>query len=222
MRTIHRITAAVGLAGLIVAGAVNADAAGPAGTPLQATAKVVVRPVTTAGHASAGYSVTGEPSEQVDCSVKSPSPGAVSPNIEFCSPSAAYAVACWKAAAPHRVLCLPNPRNKHLVRIPRNGAFASTGLAPRAQRAPLLIRLGDGDLCSIRDGGAWPGLPGHPKLFGTYSCTKDGAVWATATAKHQGVNESNPVWTVRTAHFGSHKLVTRHVTKAWFVGTAQA
>jgi hypothetical protein len=115
-----------------------------------------------------------------------------------------------------------NPRSKHLVRIPRLGAFASTALVPPARRAPLEIRLGDGDLCSIRDGGAWGQLPGHPNLFGTYACVHDGAVWATATARHQGVNESHATWTVRTAHCGSHTLVTRRVVKAWFVGTAQA
>lgn len=83
-----------------------------------------------------------------------------------------------------------------------------------------MMRLGDGALCSIRDGGAWGTLPGHPKLFGTYGCTHDGAVWARRVAKHNGVNESNPSWTVRTAQFGSHTLKTRRVVKAWFVGTA--
>lgn len=222
MGVIHRVTAAVAVATLPVALAVNADAASPAGAQLQATVKVVVRPVTTASHPSAGFSVTGEPSGQVDCSVKEPSPGAVSLNIEFCSPSFEYAIACWKAAAPHRVLCMRDPRSKRLWRIPRHGAFASTGLAPRAQRAPLEIRLGDGHLCFIRDGAAGGTLPGHPNLFATYTCAHDGEVWASDNAKHNGVNESHATWTVRTAHDGSRTLVTRRVAKAWFVGTAQA
>ncbi|HZC71709.1 MAG TPA: hypothetical protein VE442_13525 [Jatrophihabitans sp.] len=222
MRSVHRITAAVGFAALAAAVAVNADAASPAGSPLQGTVKVVVRPVTTAGHPSTGFSVTGEPAGQVDCSFKEPSPGAVSSNIEFCSPSFEYAIACWKAAAPHRVLCLRDPRSQRVWRIPRHGAFASTHLAPRAQRAPLEIRLGDGHLCFIRDGAAGGMLPGHPNLFGTYTCAHDGEVWASENAKHNGVNESHPTWTVRTAHGGSHTLLTRRVAKAWFAGTAQA
>jgi hypothetical protein len=215
MRVLTLITAALAL----VAGAVLVAAPAHAATTIAPTVKVVVRPVTSAGHARAAFTVTGEPSGQVDCSFASPSPGAVSANIEFCSPSAEYAVACWKAAAPHRVLCMRNARSHRLVRIPRVGPFAATAVAPAAQRAPLVMTLGDGDVCSIRDGGAWGSLPGHPNLFGTYSCRHDGAVWATATAAHQGVNESNPVWTVRTAQFGSSTLVTRHVVKAWFVGT---
>lgn len=211
-----RVPAAVGAAVLLISSVASFAGASAAPAP---TVKDVVRPVTSAGHASAGYTVTREPSQQVDCSFREPSPGAVSPNIEFCSPSFEYAIACWKAAASHRVLCLRDPRSKHLVRIPRHGSFAPTGLAPSAQRAPISIRLSDGDLCSIRDGGAWSQLPGHPNLFGTYSCAHDGAVWASVSAKHQGVNESHPTWTVRTAQFGSHTLVTQRVAKAWFVGT---
>lgn len=218
MRTISRIGVAAGLAVLAAAGAV--DAAGAATSAPAPTVKVVVRPVTSAGHASAGYTVKAEPSGSVDCSVPAPSPAAVSPNIEVCSPSFEYAVACWKAAAPHRALCLRDPRRKELARIPRTGAFANTGLAPARQRAPLAIRLGDGDFCSVRNGGAVGPLPGHPNLSATYFCVHDGAVWATANAAHLGVNESNPVWTVRTARFNAHRLTTRRVAKAWFVGTA--
>jgi hypothetical protein len=221
MSTFIRVCAAAGLAVVAVVGTVDAAMAiAPKGPPAPPpTVKVVVRPVTAAHHASPGYSVTGAPSGQVDCSPPPfPSPGAVSRNIEFCSPSSAYAVACWKAAARHHVLCMDNPRSRHLVRIRRTGVFAPTGLPPRAQRAPLEMRLGNGALCKIRDGGAWGQLPGHPKLFGTYFCTGNVAVWAKAD-KHWGVNESSPTWTVRTAKFTSHHLVTRRVVKAWFVGT---
>jgi hypothetical protein len=213
MRVLRMAVAAI----LLIAGAAALEPA--AATTLAPTVRIVVRPVTSTGHVRSGFTLTYEPSGSVDCSLAEPSPGAVNKNIEFCSPSAEYAVACWKAAALHRVLCMRNPRSKTVVRIPRTGAFAPTGLAPVAQRAPLVMRLGDGDVCSIRDGGAWGSLPGHPNLSGTYSCAHDGAVWATSTAAHLGVNESNPVWTVRTAHFGSSTLVTRHVVKAWFVGT---
>lgn len=211
-----RIFGLAGALALLLMGA-GVDSAGAA--TIAPTVKVVVRPVTSAGHVRAGFTLTFEPSGSVDCSVANASPAAVSPNIEFCSPSAEYAVACWKAALAHHVLCMRNPRSHIVVRIPRTGPFAATPPPTGVQRAPLTIKLGDGDICSIRDGGAFPALPGHPHLFVTYTCVHDGAVWATATAAHQGINESNPVWTVRTAHFGSSTLVTRHVVKAWFVGT---
>jgi hypothetical protein len=214
-----RLVALATAAAAAVTGAAALTApAGAAGTAAP-TVKVVVRPVTSAGHVRAGFTVSGEPSGLVDCRFPSASPGAVSKNIEYCSPSAEYAVACWKAAAPHRVLCMRNPRSRHVVRIPRLGRFAPVARPTGAATAPLLIRLGDGDVCSIRDGGAWGALPGHPNLVGAYSCRKDGAVWAGPNAAHQGVNESHPTWTVRTAPFGSHTLVTRRVVKAWFVGT---
>jgi hypothetical protein len=224
MRTIHRAIAAIGFAALAAVVAANADVASAAGsTPAtpRPTVKVVVRPVNTAGHHSPGYSVTREPAGRVDCSFKEPSQGAVSPNIESCSPDFEFAIACWKAAAPHRVLCLRDPRSKRVWRIPRIGAFAPTGLPPRAQRAPLEIRLGDGHLCMMRDGATFGSLPGHPNLFSTYLCVHDGQVWASPHAKRQGVNESHATWTVRTARPGSHTLTTRRVVSAWFAGTAQ-
>src|SRR5438046_1968923 len=121
---------------------------------------------------------------------------------------------------PHGRALLPWSRPKwrnHARPHPDNRSARPRG--GRRSRPCARPRLGDGDLCSSRDGGAWGSLPGHPNLFGTYACAHDGAVWATSTAAHQGVNESNPVWTVRTAQFGHHTLVTRHVVKAWFVGT---
>jgi hypothetical protein len=178
----------------------------------------VVRPVTSTGHVRAGFTVSGEPSGQVDCSVADPSPGAVNRNIEFCSPSAEYAIACWKAAAPHKVLCMRNPRGKRVYRIARLGAFAPTALAPHRQRAPLAMNLGDGDHCSIRDGGTGAIRQGHPQWVNTYYCVHDGVVWQKPGAAHLGVNESSASWTVVTGG-ATGPLVTRHVAKAWFVGT---
>jgi hypothetical protein len=215
MRALALTAAAVAL----VAAAATLESSAAATTTAPPTVKVVVRPVTSTGHVRAGFAVSGEPSGQVNCTFVNPSVGAVNRNIEECSPAAEYAIACWKAAAPHRVLCMRNPRSKHVVRIPRAGAFAPTDVAPAAQRAPLVMRLGDDDVCAIRIGGTYGTLPGHPNLFATYICNHDGAVWASPSAPHRGVNETNPVWTVRTAHAGSHTLVTRRVAKAWFVGT---
>jgi hypothetical protein len=212
-----RILGVVGAIALVLSGGVGLDAAGA--TTTTATVRAVVRPVTSTGNVATGFTMHTEPTGSVDCSAKLASPGAVSPNINFCSPSAEYAVACWNSSAAHRALCMRNPRSKDVYRIPRTGAFAATAVPPVKFRAPLLVKLADGDFCAIRDGGAWGSLTGHPELTGTYACIHAGIVWASSTARHFGVDESHPLWTVRTAPAGNHALVTRHIVKAWFVGT---
>lgn len=219
MRTLRVVTVvALALGGLALVQDATATTTASTSKP---TVKVVVRPVTSTGHARPGFTVTAERSGRVDCSEANPSPGAVSRNIEWCSPSVEDAVACWKAAtARPRVLCMRDPRRAKLARIPRSGKFAATGLAPRRDRAPLVIRLRDGDHCSIRDGGTSSQLRSHPNWYVTYYCVHDGAVWAPLSAPHSGINESSATWTVRTAPAsGQGKLVTRRVAKAWFVGT---
>jgi hypothetical protein len=207
------------------AGASSGASASPASVHHAAapapTVRVVVRPVTTAGRASAGFKVHNESDDVVDCSFADPSPGAVSRNIEFCSPSASYAIACWNAVSAHHVLCMRDPASKKVYKLSRTGQFAHTKLAPAAQRAPLLIVLTDGTRCDIRDGGAWGTLKSHPNWSGSYSCTRHGVVWASPHAKHNGVNESRTSWTVQTAAgTGAGKLHVRHVRRAYFVGTA--
>jgi hypothetical protein len=213
-RVAFLVLAVLPLAGAAVVAALPASA-----HRIAATQVVVVRPVNASGHGEPGFTIRSERTFAVDCRFRQPSPGAVSPNIEWCSPTVAYPVACWDAAAPHRVLCLQDPRRQELVRYPRSGRFAPTSLAAPDKRAPLWLRLADGDFCSFRAGGAWPQLPGHPHLFGTYACPHDGAVWATLGAAHYGVNESRASWTVLTAQFGHRHLVTKHVARAFFVGT---
>ena len=217
-----RVLTAVAAAALVLACTAGfGTAAGSATTGVTATVRVTVRPVTSTGHVRTGYTITHEPTGGVDCSVPVPSSGAVNENIDFCGPSTEYAVACWKAAAatPH-VYCLRNPRVHTVVKIPRIGPFAQTAAPGPAQLAPLAIDLRDGDHCSIRDGGVTGTLQSHPQWVATYFCLNDGAIWAPLTANHQGVNESNPSWTVRTAPAsGVGAIVVRHVTKAWFVGT---
>jgi hypothetical protein len=201
-----------------------AVAAGPAGAAAHRypdTIKTIVRPVNAAGFAMPNYTVTGEPTGSVDCSFANPSPGAVSPNIEFCFPSAEYAVACWKAHALHRVLCLRNPRQHKLVRIPRQGAFAPTALAPARQRAPLGLMLVTGTYCSLRDGGAGPMRQGHPQWAATYYCNDGKALWLRPGAPHLGVFMRFPSWTVIEAG-ESGPIVARHVLRAWFAGTVTA
>lgn len=186
-----------------------------------ATKRIVVRPVTSAGTPAPGVLVTSDQKAgSVDCSTREPSPGAVSSNIEFCTPSAAYAVACWKSATPRQVLCSRDPRSGRVFSLPRTGSFASTGLAGRSKRAPLMIVLGNGKTCSIRDGGAWSSLKAHPNWFGTYSCSGETAVWSPPKATHSGINESRPTWTVHVGSISGNGPVTiRTVRRAYFVGT---
>jgi hypothetical protein len=217
MRIAAAVAAVLGLIGFgLDASAQPASSSSPAAA---ATVKVVVRPVTSAGVHAAGFQVTRE-SERVDCSYTSPSPGAVDRYIDFCSPSVAYAIACWKARVAHHVLCMRNPASHELYRMPRSGRFAKSPLAPTKDRAPLRMVLGNGSVCTIRDGGAWGSLKNHPQWQGTYSCTGGDNVWAPPHAHHDGVNEQNPSWTVHTASaYGTGPITVRHVRKAYFVGT---
>jgi len=207
------------LASVAAVSAVVAPSFASASTTPSATVRVTVRPVTSTGHPAPGFTLQSEPTGSVDCTAKLPSPGAVDANIDFCSPSAEYAIACWKSAVRQRVLCFRDPQSKKVYRIPRTGVFAPTAAPPVADRAPLLMVLMDGDRCSIRDGGAGGSLTNHPNLYQTYYCINDGQVWASATSHHFGVNEANASWTVKTAPAGNHPLTTRHVKKAYFVGT---
>lgn len=206
-----------------VGGAMPATAARPvaaASPAAHVTHSVVVRPVTAAGHAASGFHVKVQ-HVSIDCSSADPSPGAIDRDIELCSPSAAYAIACWKAATPGRALCMRDPRSHRLSRIRLDGSFAKTAAINPRWRAPLALVLSDGTKCSIRDGGAWGMLRSHPKWTGAYSCDKHGVVWAPPHAKHYGVDESSAAWTVHTASGSGHgRLTVRHVARAYFVGTA--
>ena len=211
--------AAIALSALGLAVAVDPAGAAVQGAP--PTQISVVRPVNAAGFPRTGFTVTPEPTGEVFCSPAFPSPGAVSPNIESCYPSAEYAIACWKAAAAHKVLCMRNPRARKLVRIPRSGPFAPTPLAPASERAPLSMVLSNGTYCSIRDGGAGPSRAGHPHWTATYYCDNGKIIWMRPGAKHLGVFERFPSWTVIEAG-ATGLIVARHVLRAWFVGTFHA
>jgi hypothetical protein len=215
------ILPAVALTALIASAAMPvATASASAPASFAATHTVTVLPVTSTGHAASGFHVTNE-SGEIDCSFADPSPGALAANIEECSPSVAYAIACWKAAKAHDALCLRNPSSHHLFRIHLMGSFASTPAPTAALRAPLLIVLTDGTKCTIRDGGAWGTLASHPKWNGSYSCTKHGDVWAPPSSKRYGVNEAASSWTVHTASAtGTGGLTVRHIKRAYFVGTS--
>jgi hypothetical protein len=211
--------AALAILFTLVSSSIGAVPSNAAATP--ATARIVVRPVTSAGTPAPGVLVTSDQKAgTVDCHTSEPSPGAVSRDIEFCSPSAAYAVACWKSATPQHVLCSRDPSSGRVYSLPRTGRFAATGLAGKHKRAPLALVLGNGKRCSIRDGGAWSSLKGHPNWYGTYSCDGNSAVWSPQNAPHSGVNESRSAWTVHVGSISGNGPVTiRTVRKAYFVGT---
>jgi len=209
------VAATVGLSFAPVALAPPASAA-------PATVKIIVMPVTAAGEAADGFTVKDQdPGYPIDCSFKDPSRGAVSPNIENCSPGAAFAPACWNSAVAHHVLCMQDADKHKLVQFKRVGRFANTPMAKPNNRAPLLIVLTDGTHCKLRIGGAMGPVPHHPNLYAGYYCDRHTAAWEYAKGSHadahNGIDESDDVWKVRT---GYKHIVWRNIAKAYFVGTA--
>lgn len=187
---------------------------GPSGAAVPHTQKIVVRPVHSNGTPVAGYSVSHESIPGFTCS--GASSGAVDPNIEWCGYSATYTVACWKSSN-HTVLCLRDPMRKHLVRIRYQGAFIPAA-APR-HPSPQALALFSGNYCTVRDGGAWSDIAGHPNWYGTYGC-QGNAVYGTG----DGINRSVDPWTVHLvnnpANNTPHAIVVRAVMRAFYVGTA--
>ena len=217
-RALSLAAAAVAALGVVVAAeSPGAGAARQGHPPTQIT---VVRPVNAAGFAVSNYTVQSDTSLPIECSSANPAPSAVSPNIEQCSPTLAPP-ACWKAAAPHKALCLTNPRARKLLRLPRHGAFAPTGLAPASERAPLSMALANGDYCTFRTGGTGGIRLDHPKWTATYNCNSGKMVWMRRGAHHYGVNEQLDSWVVIVAGV-TGPIFARYLTRAWFVGTYHA
>ena len=180
------------------------------------TTTVVLRPVTAAGYPAPGFTAVLEPSGQVTCGPSTdPSPSAVDSDILSCSPDAEYAVACWPSHSAGYVLCLRDPWSTKLAQI---AAVGTPKVAAPAKPQPLGMMLSNGTRCTIRDGGAWNGLAGHPGWYGTYPCGSDQAVWGQGSAS--GIDSAHQQWTVSTAPLGGNgPLVVRTVTTAYFVGT---
>lgn len=182
-----------------------------------ATMRITVRPVTSAGDPAPGYSVTNEDLPPGFVCSGEPSPVAVSPNIQFCGYSATNTVACWKSSVPSAVLCLRDPLTRRLVRIKYTGQFVPTP-AP-AHPAPQALVLDDDNHCLIRDGGAWADVPSQPTWVGWYFCAHDADVYGPQAGN--GIDKTRSTWTVRTvAHGGSTTITAHSVTTAYFVGTA--
>jgi hypothetical protein len=137
--------------------------------------------------------------------------------IVECSPAVLYAVACWPAGTARSVLCYQDPWTSRLTLLDPDGPVASPAATPTP--SPLGLLLADGTRCSLRIGGAWPALAGHPELFGTYFCSNEIAVWGLA--RQDGIDRSAPTWTVRLAPMSGHgTLRSVAVRTAYYVGTA--
>lgn len=218
MRSLLLVALAVPL-GLLAGCASQASISSTSSTPPSATESVVVRPVTPTGLPALGFAVTNDNSVTVDCGGTSlaprPSPVAVDDGILACTPSSAYAVACWRDPSPSTVVCYRDPWEKTLVRMPAIGTVPVVTAPSQAQ--PLGLLLSDGNRCRIRSGGVWNELARHSGWYGTYSCEGGQAIWADNA---DGIDRSAPRWTVQVAPIsGAGSLRTRGVATAWFVGT---
>jgi len=191
-------------------GSVASTSSGPA------TSRTVLRPVTAGGSAAPGWTVrTGTTS--IYCSPAEPSPVAVDPAIAFCSPSAAFAIACWQADAAH-ALCAVDLAKRVLYRYPLTGSFASP--AAPTHPAPFTMSLADGATCTIRDGGTGENLTDHPDWVQYYFCADHTAVYGPRGGT--GVASGSGEWTVYVAPVGGEGDVHAvGVRTATFVGTAR-
>lgn len=186
-------------------------------TPARAgagTRQVVVRPVTADGRPAPGWPVVRQ---RGVASCTGAAHGAVDPGIVTCFPTVYGLAACWKSQG-HTALCVRSLTEHELVRVRYQGRFPR--VAAPAQPAPNDLTLGDGRACRIRTGGAWGSPPGHPRWVGYYSCD-EGAVYGPARPA-DGIDRSEPVWTVHVVEGPEARVTVRAVRAAFFVGTAPA
>lgn len=180
------------------------------------TQRIVLRPVTARGTVATGYRLSKHLDESITCGGGIVSRAAVQPNIDECSPTAAYPVACWADSSPNTALCLRNPFAKQVDLIRTDGAVAPSKPVPTP--SPFGLTLSDGSRCTLRIGGAWGELDDHPDLYGTYGCGSE-AIWGPANS--DGINRTGSQWTVRLAPLNGHGLLhIVKITNAIFVGTA--
>ncbi|SHH65293.1 hypothetical protein SAMN05443575_4280 [Jatrophihabitans endophyticus] len=185
-------------------------------TAATATRAVVVRPVTHAGRAAAGYRVVADHRAPIECTDRAAA--AVDDDIAFCGSSADYTVACWPAATAHRVLCLTDPFTRTLRRIRLAGAFPAV-TAPR-HPSPQALQLAGGTRYLVRDGGAAGSVREHPTWVPFYY-QRHGtrAVWGPLGG--DGVNRHHARWAVTVYRDDRGHGVRHGVTRAYYVGTAR-
>jgi hypothetical protein len=209
------MSALAAVAAALTSAAVSAHADGY-GSPLPHTQRVVVRPVHADGTPAAGYSVTRETrADGIQC--WGASADAVDHGIDYCGASVTYTVACWKSRN-HTVLCLRDPKRKHLVRIRYQGNYKTTPVESRPK--PQALDLFSGNYCLVRDGGAWPQIHGHPQWQGQYSCDSNG-IYGRG---NDGINRSVNPWSVHVVNNPNNNtrnaIVVRRVQTAYYVGNA--
>jgi hypothetical protein len=218
-----RLTHLAALAGAALVATTMATSADAAPAPhAAATQRIVVRPVTADGHLAGGFTVKDDDTS-LDCTFNhghgSVSTVAVDPHIFYCSPDAAYAIACWKSTRAHRVLCFRDGFRKEVI---REKGTAPTHLAkPSATHNAINLRLAGGARCFARSGGAVGVQKHHPNWILTYFCgSARDAVWSPPhLGDTEGTDRTHARWTVwvGTDNGSLHK---RAVTQAYFVGTA--
>lgn len=173
----------------------------------------VMRPVTHAGEAAAGWTVVRE-SGSVDCDGAAPS--ATADGISSCYPTAVGVRACF-LSDHHTVLCVRDLAGHRLARIRYTGAYPD--VTRPAQPQPLRLTLGDGAVCLQRVGGAWSAPRQHPDWVGYASCSKDGSIYGPGDLGG-GIDRSTPVWRVQT--WEGRSTISRHsVSSAVLVGYAR-
>lgn len=193
-------------------------------TPGTATALVVRRPVTAQGRVAAGYTVVSDRFGDSACGgtgagASRQSPVAVDAGPVACGPSAVYAVACWNAPTGHAALCFRDPWQRQVVRLATAGPLVA--VAPPAKPSPLGLVLSNGVRCTLRAGGAWNALDGHPDMFGTFGCTDRSVIWGTDHS--DGIDRTSTLWKAWLAPGSGHgKLHSMTVRTAYFVGTARS
>jgi hypothetical protein len=180
------------------------------------TQQTVVRPVTSGGAAAPGWSVHSQPLA-ITCSPDEPSPVAVDPGIAYCSPSAAFAIACWHSEASS-ALCVADVAHRTLARYPVAGSFDEVS-APAAP-APFRLTLANGATCTVRDGGATSNLTDHPDWVVWYFCSDQTAVYGPENGN--GIDASDALWRVEIGSVeGEGDVTPVAVRTAIYVGTAR-
>lgn len=188
--------------------------------------EIVLKPVDTNGTVMPGYRKNNNDMDfPLDCSFGSPSPYDVTSGVLFCTPYAALADACWLTAGGTDVLCLTDPFEMQVTLRPATDATGA--LRPQSEPPhPMALELEDGTQCRARVGGAWSDQDHNPDYVGQFSCKRGAssgdftAVWGPADASY-GIRKSPDRWTVEVG-LATGPLTTLVVTKAYYVGTAEA
>jgi hypothetical protein len=154
--------AAIAAAALVTTTMATAADAAPA-RHAAATQKIVVRPVNSHGLVADGFT-RKDFSDRVFCTFGhgqgSVSTVTVDPGVFGCSPSAAYAIACWGAARAHHVLCFRSAFRKQVVRFRGNAPIHLD--KPSKPYNALNLVLANGEMCAAREGGAVGIQKHHP------------------------------------------------------------